>query len=96
MTTRAVLLALVISTPGLAAASEPAQPSPAERPRMVCRHAEAVSGSRMSRERICRPAAYWRALHDGPADDTLGEVSTRSLPQNGYLNGVTPRGGSPN
>ena len=96
MKTSYVLLVMSISTPGLAAPNEPAQPRQAEQPRMVCHHVDAPSGSRMSRERVCRPAAFWRALHDGPADDALGEVSTRSLPQNGYANGVTPRGGGPN
>ena len=96
MKTTYVLLALSISAPAFAAPNAPSEPRPAEQPRMVCHHVEAMSGSHVSRQRVCRPAAFWRALHDGPADDSLGEVSPRALPQNGYENGVTPRHGSPN
>ncbi len=87
-----VLVALSISAPGLAAPSEAGQPRPADQSRLVCRHVEAMSGSHVSRARVCRSAASWRSLPDASDDD----VAIMNRHPNDNPNGYTPRGGRPN
>lgn len=64
-------------------------------PRVICRRVEALSGSHVSRTRICRTAAQWRAASDSSVDDATATIDTLSQNPGGYENGVTPRGGSP-
>jgi hypothetical protein len=49
----------------------------------------------VSRTRICRTAAQWRAASDTSVDDATAQIDTLSQNPGGYENGVTPRGGSP-
>lgn len=69
-------------------------PTPAP-PRMICRRVEALSGSHLSRARVCRTAAQWRAMSDSSVDDATATIDQLSQSPGGYENGVTPRGGSP-
>lgn len=69
-----------------------AQPS---QPRVICRRVEALSGSHVSRVRICHTAAQWRAMSDSSVDDSMSELAAMSRTRGGYPDGVTPKGERP-
>jgi hypothetical protein len=80
----------VTGTPLLAA--EPAASDSASNsqppPRMICRRVEALSGSHLSRTRVCRTAAQWRAMSDSSVDDARDTISalgsSQTQPTDGY------------
>jgi hypothetical protein len=84
------------STPVLVAAADTAAGSePARQDRQICRRVEALTGSHVSRVRVCHTARQWRAMSDTSVDDAAIAIDTVSQAQGGYENGVTPKGGSP-
>jgi hypothetical protein len=97
-----IAIAMVVTgTPLLAADPAPADgasnaPPP---PRQICRRVEAISGSHVSRARVCRTAAQWRAMSDSSTDDandtftTLG--SSPHQPTDGYTSSRGGAGGLP-
>ena len=72
------------------------QPRP---PRQICRRVAAMSGSHVSRVRVCRTAAEWRAASDTSTDDVMDTLSTLGnnevRPAGGYTSsrggGLPPR-----
>ena len=87
----------VTGTPLLAAepaASDGASNTPPP-PRMICRRVEALSGSHVSRTRICRTAAQWRAMSDSSVDDTMNDLSTLSQGLNSPSDGYSSERGGP-
>lgn len=51
--------------------------TPAPRPpRQVCRRVQALSGSHVSRVKVCRTAAEWRAASDTSTDDVMDTLAT--------------------
>ena len=86
----------VTGTPLLAAepaASDSASNTPPP-PRMICRRVEALSGSHVSRTRVCRTAAQWRAMSDSSTDDANQTFTTLGSSQTQPLNGYTSDRGS--
>jgi hypothetical protein len=104
------LLALILvatSAPALAAWAPQDQSSaqtppivvngaqPPAPPRQICRRVEALTGSHVSRVRVCHTAAQWRAMSDSSVDDSMDDLSVINTEQGTPANGVTPRGGRP-
>jgi len=63
-------------------------------PRQICRRVAAMSGSHVSRVRVCKTAAEWRALSDTSTDDVMDTLSTLGNNENRPAGGYTSsRGG---
>ena len=88
-------VAVVASTPVAVAASDSV--AGAEQPRqdrMVCRRVAAMSGSHVSRIRVCHTASQWRAMRDSSVDDQMDALSAISSPNNMPTDGYTSSRGS--
>ena len=58
-------------------------------PRQICRRLPAMSGSHVSRVRICRTAAEWRALGDIAVDDAMDRLEVLGVAQKAPRDGYT-------
>ena len=105
MKTILAIAMVVTGTPLLAAPAQDAASStpnpivvtgtpPPRPPRQICRRVAAMSGSHVSRVRMCRTAAEWRALSDISADDSQETLETLTVaqarPVDGYTAAVPP------
>jgi hypothetical protein len=78
------------SAPVLAAAAgENTGAGQPKQERMICRRIEALSGSHVSRTRICHTAAQWRAMRDSSVDDQMDAMSAISSPNDMPTDGYT-------
>ena len=93
------LAMLVGTTPALAAVSDDQnasnQQSQPNQPRQICRRVPALSGSHVSRVRICRTAAEWRAASDSSTDDTMDTLATLGSHDPQPTDGYTSERGGP-
>jgi hypothetical protein len=58
-------------------------------PRQICRRVPAMSGSHVSRVRICKTAAEWRAMSDMSADDAQDRLEVLTVAQRGPRDGYS-------
>lgn len=65
------------------------------RPRQICRRVPALSGSNISRVRVCRTAAEWRAASDTSTDDVMDTLATLGNTDAQPVNGYTSERGGP-
>lgn len=85
-----IAIALVMtSAPVLAAAAGDNGAAQPKQERMICRRIEALSGSHVSRTRICHTAAQWRAMRDSSVDDQMDALSAINSPNDQPLDGYT-------
>ena len=68
------------------------QPRP---PRQICRRVGAMSGSHVSRVRVCRTAAEWRAASDTSTDDVMDTLATLGNTDQQPVDGYTSERGGP-
>ena len=57
--------------------------------RQICRRIPAMSGSHVSRVRVCKTAAEWRAMTDMSADDAQDRLEVLTVAQRGPRDGYS-------
>lgn len=99
---KTLLAALIVTATPLFAATAQNGPNPIvvtgespTPPRQICRRVPAMSGSHVSRVRICKTAAEWRAMSDIAADDAMDRLEVLTVAQRGPRDGYTSRGRGP-